>query len=55
MKSKKHIVEEEEVYVSVRIKKSIVEKVRENKEKTFIPIGVFFEMAAEEKLKKSKK
>jgi hypothetical protein len=54
MKSKKHIVEEEE-YVSVRIKKSVVEKVRDNKEKTFIPIGVFFEMAAEEKLKKVKK
>lgn len=39
---------------SVKLSKSIVNKVRKSKKKTGIPIGKFFEQAAEEKLKKEK-
>ena len=39
---------------SVKLSKSIVNKVRKSKKKTGIPIGKFFEQAAEEKLKKLK-
>lgn len=40
---------------SVKIDVVIVEKVRKSKEKTGVPVGTFFEQAAEEKLKKVKK
>lgn len=42
-------------YESVKIKSPIVDKVRANKEKTGVPVATFFEMAAEDKLKKEKK
>lgn len=35
---------------NVSLDTEVVNKVRENKEKTGVPIGKFFEMAAEEKL-----
>lgn len=38
-------------FETIKIKRRIVEKVRDNKEKTGVPIGTFFELAAEEKLK----
>ena len=47
MKRKKAVITE---YESVKIKKSIVERVRANKEATGVPVSVFFERAAEEKL-----
>lgn len=37
-------------YESVKIKKSIVDQVRNNKKSTGVPVSVFFEQAAEEKL-----
>jgi hypothetical protein len=37
-------------YESVKIKKSIVDRVRANKAITGVPVSVFFEMAAEDKL-----
>lgn len=37
-------------YESVKIKKSIVNKVRANKKKTGVNVCTFFEQAAEEKL-----
>lgn len=40
---------------NVKIKTSAVNKVRENKKKTGVPVGVFFEQAAEEKLKSKQK
>lgn len=39
---------------SVKIKASIVDKVERDKNKTGVSIGKFFEIAAEEKLKKQK-
>jgi hypothetical protein len=42
-------------YESVKIAKSVVDLVRDNKKKTYMPIGIFFEQAAIEKLKKAKK
>ncbi len=42
-------------FESVKIKTPIVNKVRKHKDKTGIPVSTFFEMAAEEKLTKSKK
>jgi hypothetical protein len=44
----------EDKYESVKIKKEIVNLVRENKKKNFIPISIFFENAAMDKLKKQK-
>lgn len=38
----------------VKIEKLVVDKVRDNKTKTGVNIGKFFELAAEEKLKKDK-
>jgi len=38
----------------VRLKESIVEKVRKNKKKTGISVSAFFEIAAEEKLSRDK-
>ena len=38
---------------SIKLKTEVVKKVRANKKKTGIPIGTFFEQAAEEKLKKN--
>lgn len=35
---------------SIKLKKEIVDKVRDNKKKTGTPIGFFFEQAALEKL-----
>lgn len=52
MKSKKPPIKRD--WESVKISKTIVEMVRENKRKTFMPIGVFFEEAAKEKLKQQK-
>lgn len=43
-----------ETFESVKIKTETVNKVRDNKEITGIPVGVFFAQAAEEKLKKKK-
>lgn len=40
---------------SVKLKAEIVEKVEKNKKKTGVPIAVFFEQAAEEKLKSAGK
>lgn len=37
-------------YESVKIKKDIVDRVRANKALTGVPVSVFFEMAAEDKL-----
>lgn len=37
---------------SVKLKKEIVSMVREDKKKTRVPIGAFFELAAMEKLNK---
>jgi len=45
MAKKKKIILE-----SVKIEKDIIDKVRENKKKTYIPIGEFFKIAAQEKL-----
>ena len=42
-------------FESVKINRKIVDKVRENKKKTRIPISAFFEEAANEKLEKEKK
>ena len=39
----------------VRVDKKIVAKVRKLKDKTGVPIGKFFELAAEEKLKREAK
>ena len=39
----------------VNLKKEVVEKVRDNKKSTGVPISTFFEQAAEEKLNKEKK
>ncbi len=41
-------------YESVKIKKDIVDMVREDKKKTRVPISAFFELAATEKLNKPK-
>jgi hypothetical protein len=41
--------------VSVKVCQTIYEKVKAYKEKNYMPIGTFFEQAAEEKLKKAKK
>ena len=40
---------------SVKISAEIVDKVEKNKKKTGVPIAVFFEQAAEEKLKSAGK
>lgn len=40
---------------SVKIKTDIVDKVEKNKQKTGVPISVFFEQAAIEKLNKKTK
>jgi hypothetical protein len=39
---------------SVKIHKDVVKAVKENKSKSYIPIGKFFELAAMEKLKSQK-
>lgn len=39
-------------FESVKLKVGVVNKVRKNKTETGVPINVFFEQAAEEKLKK---
>ena len=39
-------------FESVKIPADIVNKVRKNKKKTKIPVGAFFAMAAEEKLRR---
>ena len=41
-------------YESVKIRKEIVNLVRENKKKNFVPISIFFENAAVKELKKLK-
>jgi len=40
---------------SVRVDRSILNKVREYHKKSFLPIGRFYDMAVEEKLKKFNK
>ncbi len=47
---KKIIKKSEILYESVRLKKAIVDKVRESKINTGVAIGSFFEIAAQEKL-----
>ncbi len=42
-------------YESVKINRSVVNLVRENKKKNLVPISAFFEHAAIEKLQKEKK
>lgn len=49
--NKKNVLDTE----SVKIKREIVNLVRKDKETSGIPIGKFFEIAAVEKLSKSKK
>jgi len=44
-----------EILESVKLKKKIVDKVRNSKKKTGVPITTFFELAAEEKLLTIKK
>lgn len=41
-------------YESVKIETDIVEKVRNNKTSTGVPVSTFFKLAAEEKLKSKK-
>jgi hypothetical protein len=52
MKGKKKKVDPP--YESVKIRVEIVELVRQHKKETRLPIGAFFELASEEKLKKEK-
>lgn len=40
---------------SVKLNSEVVEKVRKNKEKTGVSIGIFFEKAALQKLQREKK
>lgn len=40
---------------SVKIKTEVLNKVREDKKETGVPIGAFLEIAAEEKLERQKK
>lgn len=42
--------EQKEQFESVKIKSNVVNKVRDNKKTTGVPVGTFFEQAAEEKL-----
>lgn len=42
-------------YESVKINTEVVNKVRKIKEKTKVPIGSYFEIAANEKIKKDSK
>ena len=42
------------IYESVKIRKDVIDMVREEKRKTKVSIGGFFELAAIEKLKKPK-
>lgn len=51
---KKKPTESDEGFESVKIKVGIVNKVRLNKKKTGVPVGTFFEQAAEEKLNTKK-
>lgn len=41
-------------YESVKINKEIVDMVRDNKKKTYVPISIFFENAAKKELKTQK-
>jgi hypothetical protein len=50
MAKKKAVTESN--FESVKLRKAIVNKVRRNKNETGVPIATFFEMAAEEKLKR---
>ena len=52
MKSKK--IDTKPILESVKIEKSIVDMVRDNKKKHYIPIGEFFKLAVLEKLQKQK-
>lgn len=51
--TKKKYVKESQI--SVRIDRDVVEAVQKNKEKTFVPVGKFFGMAAMEKLQSQNK
>jgi hypothetical protein len=44
MKSKKQI--KKPILESIKIEKEVVDLVRENKKKTYMPIGEFFKLAA---------
>ncbi len=52
--TKKKAAKSDDDIESVKIKVGIVNKVRANKKKTGVPVGTFFEQAAEEKLKSQK-
>ena len=53
MKAKKEVPKIK--YESVKIKKEIVDLVRQHKKETYYPIGIFFEKAAEKELNSIKK
>ena len=53
-KTIKPVAVETEPKENVKLKTAIVNLVRANKEKTGVPIGIFFEQAAMEKLKRLK-
>jgi hypothetical protein len=42
-------------YETIKLSKEIIQRVRDNKKKTHVPISIFFQEAAEEKLQKEKK
>ena len=43
------------IYESVKLNKKVVDLVRDNKKKTHVPVSIFFQEAAIEKLQKEKK
>lgn len=49
---KKKAAKSDDEFESVKIRVGVVNKVRANKQKTGVPVGTFFEQAAEEKLSK---
>lgn len=50
-----YIKPKDDDYCVVKLSKTVIEKVRANKKLTYMPIGKFFEIAAEEKLKSENK
>ena len=51
---KKKVAKSDDEFESVKIRVGVVNKVRDNKKKTGVPVGTFFEQAAEEKLQPKK-
>lgn len=50
--AKKKAAKSDDEFESVKIRVGVVNKVRANKKKTGVPVGTFFEQAAEDKLAK---